>query len=180
LTYQERKKAYNRDYMKKLYEKQKAMRKFAKERITALLKAAGVYEAVHEESEDGFVMLQNWLLPKFCDLLRHEASSDYMAFDNMIETLKNGLSAHAHDLPERMAASLGRVDGRFILLATWIMNLSAYMGYPDEFNERFELQSFKAYIDSIIAAKALPADSNPNLTMIRMRVEKDGERKEQK
>ena len=169
----EQRKEYLKNYMVERSVKQKASREFANERITGLMKAVGMEAEFLEKSGDGFVMLRNWLLPKFTGALRF-VSKDYMVFDDMLITLQQGFMGRVQDTPQLLARGLAHVDGRFMLLANWIRYLSDYMDNPDEFNRKYEYESFLVYINSMRENKPLPPDNQPGATALRGCVEKDG------
>jgi hypothetical protein len=190
----EKQKEYQREYQtpyKREYRgKQRAAQKLAKEMITALLRDIGAYDASKEDSTDGFVMLQNWLLPKFCDGLRFLANNmtedlgktgkpieevkraNYLVFDDMMLALQDGLADKAHVFPELLARGLSHLNGQFYLLAVCIRDLSDYVDLSDGFNEKQMLASAKAFV-AVMKGSKLPGVSQPGFVALADRVVKE-------
>jgi hypothetical protein len=123
------------------------------------MKTLKVYDKYFEESTDGFIMLQNWLLPKFAQALR-EKYSNYRVFDSMLWALE---AENSMLFPIKVAVGLAFVNGQFELMAEWMHDLYDFIDDPDDFNKEWEQKSFCSLIIALRDNSSKIPEDNPSL-----------------
>jgi len=168
-----------RQLMKKRREKKKVAEKYVRERVNTFLKAVGVSENALKGKEALF-MLQRWLWSTFFEGLRR-MSNDYAIWLDMVQQIKHGIMENPSALARGMAQALSHVDGRFMNLALWIMDLEDILSFAPEyfeFNKTHEKRTFKTLVESFVNNKPLEPDHQPGQTIILQKMVKKGEYEE--
>jgi hypothetical protein len=171
--------AYMRELMKKRRAKQRVATKYVRDRVKTFLKAVGV-STTALKGKDVFLMLRRWLFPTFFEGLR-KMSDKYTVWLDMLQQIKHGITEDPTTLARGMAQALSHIDGRFMNLALWIMDLEDILSFAPqyfEFNKKHEEATFFTLVESFAENQPLEPDHQPGQTLIIQRMVKKAEYKE--